>query len=1035
MDRREFVKGSALAVVGAALTQGKASAVSKREFVLENEQMAWRIETSASGLRSTSLENRLSGRKFPLQVADEFKLTFSAGQRIEIPWWDFCLSDDGKVAPENESGLAQGFQKGQNDSSSWKPVKNLAGGQKGRRYDGYAWFRKEFALPESAKGQEIVFVLGGHDQQEWNQNWIYLNGQQIGHRGVSGKWRTPGRYSVRPADPGYSSIKFGKGSSNLVAVRAKEYDFHSEGVPENVLERFVFHPWLFDQFISIGEPYLPISAFDLRDVQRDGKEKIRFVLHNAEHHVDVIAHFELNDFTRRKWLEVKNNSNHPLTLLDVDVDAYQIRGQQTQGAQGAPIFLEDQVFLGLEHPAGVNQSSEGAVRMWHCPGTKLPPGGSFTSQASLVGVAAAGESLDQFHRYILSRSPRMQKKHVSLYTCYGINNQWGGCPALTDNEVLDSQKVVGSWQAKGVKFDYFTLDQGWPSNDGDLTEFANQCYPEGPKKIVDGIEALGMKFGLWFSVSGGGWSDGSFPAIQTSAIPEPGSSGEPPTTPPVGAYRNGYPVGLGLGRQLCIASDPYFQVLRNAIQRQIRENKLHLVKLDIGDYYCNSTTHDHLPGKYSSEAMFDRLIDVADGARAIDPNVFVIWYWGVGESPFWGLYGDAIFESGLFLEGSGTSWYPSLYYRDSVTLALDQSTRFAKPIPPLLKDSLGVWLSQIRWANFMGKHRWREALVMDLGRGNLIFPQLWGDPNLLDDEDLRFLSEMMALSRENESILLRPRRDFGDIFQNEPYGYAFFDRNRGFIFCNNVHFASRKVKLPMGRELGLSAPAGTPLQLTTHFPEKSELKPETGSSFRAGSTAEVWLRPFETLLLEVGPPSNKDIPPRQLTSASAAEHGFALQLNRAEPAEWMDLKFADAARFEKAGMRPNVQSFSCRLPRFEGRSVLAIHIRLKRGEAEYRHSPYVAELVQVRARLGERNLQMFPVPDGRQYGNTQNAGCSWVVYKAPISEAHTQQVFEFSIHTYLPPDVQNTTEAWLVKQWWREDDRPEADGYYGDAPS
>jgi hypothetical protein len=187
--------------------------------------------------------------------------------------------------------------------------------------------------------------------------------------------------------------------------------------------------------------------------------------------------------------------------------------------------------------------------------------------------------------------------------------------------------------------------------------------------------------------------------------------------------------------------------------------------------------------------------------------------------------------------------------------------------------------------------------------------------------------------------------------------------------------------------------------------------------------------------LEVGPPTKKDNAHRELTATSAAQHGVALELNKAESVGWMDLRFADATRFEKAGMRPNGQSFSCRLPRFEGRSVLAIHVRLKKGEAEYRHSPYVAEVVQVRARVGERNLQMFPVPDARQYGNTQNAGCSWVVYKAPVSAAHSEQVFEFSIHSYLPPGVEGVMEAWLVKQWWREDTRPEADGYYGDAPS
>jgi hypothetical protein len=1035
MDRREFVKGSAFAVVGAALTKGSAAGFARHEFALENAQIAWHLESSSSGIQSVGLENRISGRKFPLQVENEFSLTFANGQRTEIPWWDFCLSDDEDVAPEKESGFTQGFHQGKNGNATWKPVKNLAGGQKGRRYDGYGWFRKQVELPESAKGQEIVFVLGGYDQLDWNQQWIYLNGEPIGHREVSGRWRAPGRYSLRPSDPGYAALRFGEGVGNLLAVRTKAYNFHFENVPANILDRIVFHPWLFDQYISAGQPTTSVSQFQLNDVRKQGAEKIDFVLRNAEQQLEVVAHYALNGFTRRKWLEIRNQSSRLRMLLDVDVDSYQIQGQATEGGQGAPIFLEDQAFFGLEHPAGINQSSAGTIRMWHCPGRAIQPGATLKTQIALVGVSAAGESLDQFHRYILSRSPRMQKKHISIYTCYGINNQWGGCPALTDNEVLHTQKVVKGWQSKGVKFDYFTLDQGWPSNDGDLTEFANQCYPDGPKKILEGIDELGMKFGLWFSVSGGGWSDGSYPEVQASAIPEPGKSGAPPDLPPVGAYRNGYPVGLGLGRWLCVASDPYFKTLRGAVQHHIRDNKLRLVKLDIGDYYCNSTSHQHLPGKYSSEAMFDRLIDIADSAREAAPDVFVVWYWGVGDSPFWALYGDSIFESGLFLEGSGTSWVPSLYYRDSVTLALDQSTRFATQIPPLLKDSLGVWLSQIRWANFMGKRRWREALVMDLGRGNLMFPQIWGDPNLLDDDDLKFLAEMMALSRDKESIFLRPRRDFGDIFKNEPYGSAFFENDRGFIFCNNVHFTSRKVRLPLGRQLGLSTPDGAPLQVTSHFPEKTLLQAASGAGFRAGTAEEIWLRPFETLLLEVGPPSQTNAPRRELDGAGAAEHGRALSLSKTEPAQWMDLTFADAARFEKAGMRPGVQRFICQLPRFSGRSVVAIHIRLKKREAEYRHSPYVAEIVQLRARVGDRNLQMFPVPDPRQYGNTQNAGCSWVVYKVPVSEANSGQKLTFAMHTYLQPEVETVTEAWLVKQWWREDSRPEADGYYGDAPS
>ncbi|MGH9611944.1 MAG: hypothetical protein ACRD4P_02570, partial [Bryobacteraceae bacterium] len=750
----------------------------------------------------------------------------------------------------------------------------------------------------------------------------------------------------------------------------------------------------------------------------------------------ITAHYELDEFVRRKWLEIRNESNQEQLLLDLVVDDYEIGGQTTEGGYGQPVFLGDEAFFALEHPAGVNQGMAQKVRLWHCPGRKIQPGEVVKSSASIVGVAPHGQILDRFHAYVASRSPRMQKKHVSIFTCYGINNQWGACPALTDEEVLNCQNVIRGWQAKNVKFDYFTLDQGWPDNDGDLTEFAATCYPDGPEKMIEGVRALNMKFGLWFSVSGGSWSDGSFPAVQASAIPAPGDSGTPPIDPPITAYRNGYPTGGGVGRTLCIASDPYFRVFKNAIEQHVQHNDVRLVKFDIGDYYCNSTHHQHLAGKYSTEAMFNRLIDVAGDARTLAPDLFVFWYWGVGTSPFWALHGDAIFESGLFMEGSSTSWYPSLYYRDSVTLSLDQNTRFAEFIPPLLKDSLGVWLSQIRWANFMGKERWREALVMDLGRGNLIFPQLWGDPNLLDDDDLRFLSKMIALARDNETILLRPRRDFGDPWKNEPYGSAFCDGNRGLVFCNNMHFSARKVRFPLGSGIGLVARRDEPLQLTTHFPEQAEILPADHSSFRTGSEVELWLRPFETLLLEIKPRSSGDLPRRLFTGSDAEQYGTSLKLGNSEIKPWMEMEFADASQFKKAGMLRNMNRYSARLPKLaEGRSVLAIQIQLREGDDEYRYAPVVAEIVQLRARLGGHDIQLIPVPDPRQYGNTQSAGCSWVVYKIPISAAHSEQPLEFAIHSYLPEGVRAITEAWVVRRWWQESTRPLADGYYGGAPS
>src|SRR5262249_38851019 len=150
--------------------------------------------------------------------------------------------------------------------------------------------------------------------------------------------------------------------------------------------------------------------------------------------------------------------------------------------------------------------------------------------------------------------------------------------------------------------------------------------------------------------------------------------------------------------------------------------------------------------------------------------------------------------------------------------------------------------------------------------------------------------------------------------------------------------------------------------------------------------------------------------------------GASLELEPADEAPWMQLEFADGARLRESGKTRSIARYRTRLPAFSStsaRGILAIPIRLRRGEREFRHIPAVAEIVQVKASVDGREVQMIPVPEARQFGNTQSAGCSWVVYKIPLGERASAKVAEFAVHSYLPPGVSANVEAWLVRQWWQ----------------
>ena len=775
---------------------------------------------------------------------------------------------------------------------------------------------------------------------------------------------------------------------------------------------------------KVQEPLLRVSDLQVGAVtEADGSHAV-LSLRSPSTGLEVAAHYQLDGPTRRKWVVVRNTTARDLLLLDVELDSFASSAPMSGGGQGQPVFIADEAFAAVEYPSGENRTDNGHLKLAHFPGRRLPPGGTYTGQAALVSVAEDGQALPHFVSYIRDRSVRRERV-LSVYTPFGINNQWGPCSTLDDEQALDVLDLLARWQKRGVRFDYFTLDTGWVDASSDLTRFRPTAYPNGPQEVVDRVNDLGMKFGLWFATSWGAES------CWDHAAAWPGRAA------PVMGYLNGVPAKAHFGGSFCFGYDPYVNMLRKAVLYHIRENRVRFLKFDGGSYYCDSTDHGHLPGKYSTERMYDNLIGIANAARAAAPDAFVMWYWGL-RSPFWALYGDSIFESGLHMEGSGTSSSPTLYYRDSVTLAQDQNAQYAKLIPPLVKDSLGVWLADTRWGNFMGKKRWREALVMDLGRGSLLFPNLWGDVYLLDDDDVEFLAWIGSLAKRNESAFVQRRTILGDPWRNDVYGYAHFRGAHGFLFINNAHFACRRAALTLDASIGLEAKPGAPLQVVALFPERQRILREDGSPYRAGDTLSLWVRPFEVLMLEVKSSAKAAtaLPARRLTDAEAAGLGIALSLQAVPPDPSLDVQFVDAARFEQQGFTSRAYAFCSTLPALEGpQAILAVAIRLRQGEAEWRYSPVVAEIAQARVRIGDQNVQLVPVPDGRQFGNTQKAGCSWVVYKMRLSPNWSHRPVQLAVHAWLPPGVEAHVSAWVVQRWWRENTRPMGDGYYGDAPS
>jgi hypothetical protein len=262
------------------------------------------------------------------------------------------------------------------------------------------------------------------------------------------------------------------------------------------------------------------------------------------------------------------------------------------------------------------------------------------------------------------------------------------------------------------------------------------------------------------------------------------------------------------------------------------------------------------------------------------------------------------------------------------------------------------------------------------------------------------------------------------------------------VFLNNAHFASRRVEVRLGSGMVPgSRPAGRSgalLRVESLFPEPGLLGAEDGAGLRAGDALSVWLRPFEVLMLEVTARARgARLPARRLAAADAARLGIALALRPAAPQPDLEVRFADAERFTRLGYAQTARCFDTELPSLDGEEqpILAIAVRLRAASDEWKYSPAVAEIVQATARVAAERVLMVPVPDARQFGNTQKAGCSWVVYRTRLPRRWARAGLRLAVHAFLPAGVEPSVEAWVVRRWWRESARPVGDGYYAEAPS
>jgi hypothetical protein len=298
---------------------------------------------------------------------------------------------------------------------------------------------------------------------------------------------------------------------------------------------------------------------------------------------------------------------------------------------------------------------------------------------------------------------------------------------------------------------------------------------------------------------------------------------------------------------MCRATEPIKSMYVEGFRHHIRQSGARLLKFDNLHSVCSNPNHEHLPGVYSTEPIQNAVIEFLHAMDAECPDVFLMLYWGY-RSPWWLLHADTLFDSGIGIEAASPGDQPAPYVRDSITQKLDQSQWTAnESLPPLGKDSLGVWLSDWPWNSQVGKERWEGGFVMDICRGSLL-AQPWSDTPWLSPPERKRMAEFIALLRAQPGCFGNARFILGNPWKNEPYGYCCTDGKRAFLALHNGCWKDSVLRLELNSLWGLANSSAW--DLYRWYPDPARL---TGRQESFDKTALIALRPFEIVLLEAVP--------------------------------------------------------------------------------------------------------------------------------------------------------------------------------------
>ncbi len=965
-------------------------------LLLDGRDWSFTLGTAGGRLVASRWENRLGGRCLDLGAGLELGVELdTADRRLWIEGWRGLASQVESSPPAREAGFGRGYWRAEFDDSAWSNF--MMPGMIGyRKPHAWCWARTHLFLPDSCRGRNLTLVLGSLGLFDYRYTRVFINGRAVAARRIVPLWNEPGRFDIGPGAAIYKHLRFGQ--DNVIALQLGDLICRTRKL-DAFDPRHAYHlpwPWVhpgqYEQYVAVGTPSIQanLRIQAVRTVRRGGKKILAVTLHDRQWGLEaqLVYHADEHDPVLHRSVRLTNTGTKPARVMEIRLGQYRIDAPVSEGYMGFPVYIDGQFFASLAHPAGWAIGQAGQVSLRQYAGKLLEGGQDLKCMESVLGVSPPKAAGQAFVRHVQRRMRRTVGGHdrpLAIFEAFGGWDLEQPDLALSVNLpesfCLDmARRLERFGRQTRQQFDVFSLEF-WADPHGDLRRFHRANFPRGFAPLRWAMKRAGVAPGMWITSSTGGWNIGRNPVVA-------GTRAENPAYPS--------PVEAG---SLCVATQPLRGLLADGLTHQITRNGARLIKIDGHHCVCYNTTHDHLPGLYSTQAIHDAHIEMLKRLDATCPDVFLMLYWG-HSSPWWLLHADTLCEPGLHMEGASPSPWPTLYARDGVTISLDQAQEYCRDVPPLGKDSLGIWLSEWHWNSNIGSQRWAQGMVMDLCRGSLLL-QPWTDRTWLNPPQRRQFARLLELLRGRPECFRNSRRILGSAWRREPYGYCCTDGHRAFLAIHNATWRDELVPLTLDSSWGLNNEVGCELYL--HYPRRACLK-------ASASPPKLLLRPFEVVLLEaVAPgkrPSGSGRFPVEAMPHTTCQPSFEvpLRIGKASAARRPPAAVSNAS--PSASQPLTARCLTGQLPAISGAGTLAVSVELARAGRVF--AVTAVDCLWAEAKLARRKKEIEPVLTGKCYP------APWQLWRMSVEPSPKPVPFEMVVWSALPRDVELSFLAHFV---------------------